>query len=119
MTLGTGTIKSRRNVDGGVELRIQFAGDTSYPTGGTADFADYVNAIIATAAAAATDTNVRGPENLQIVDIVGGDCGQYVPFYDIDNDKLFVRDGGHATRDEVANTTALNGTPFNVTCVCK
>lgn len=120
MALANGAINARRDgFQGGVDLLIEFDGDSSYPTGGTADFTAFVNAIIAAAAAAAGDANVRGPETMTVVAVIPQDCGQYVPNFDIANDKLFVRDGGHATWDEVANTTDLHTTKFNVLVVCQ
>jgi len=120
MALANGVLKVRRDLEAGcADLNIEFDGDTSYPTGGTADFQDFVRDIVEAAAAAASDSNVRGAQSLEIVDIVPGDCGQYVPSYDKTNDKLFVRDGGSATWAEVANTTPLNGTKFNVTVLCR
>jgi len=120
MSLGTGTIISRRDLqDGACDLNIQFAGDGAYPAGGTADFTAYVKDIVAVAAAAALDANVRGAQELEIVDVKAGDCGQYVPSFDLANDKLFVRDGGHATWAEVAPAVDLSGTTFNVTVMCK
>ncbi len=83
--------------------RISFAGDTSYPTGGTPDFEDLVQAKVG--------------DSREIIDIIPGNCGQYIPSYDKTNDKLLVLDGGTATWTEVANTTPLNGTTFNVTVI--
>lgn len=119
MAQGTITIVSRLDYGKGEKIfKCSFPGDTSYPTGGTAG-ADVLAALktaIKTAAAAAGDANVRGIEGVTIKEIIPGDCGQYVPSWT--GGKLKVRDGGHATWDEVANTTALNGTTFNVTFLC-
>lgn len=120
MSLDNGVLKSRRDVEGGgVDLSISFDGDDSYPTDGTPDFTVFVESILAAIAAAASDKNVRGVENYEIVDISAGDCGQYVPSYDKANDNLFVRDGGDASWSEVADTTDLSTTTFNVTVFCK
>jgi len=100
-------------------IDVSFAGDSSYPTGGTADFQESVRDAIETYMAAQSDANVRGRWNVEIQCVAGFNCGQYVPWYDAANDKLYVRDGGHATWDEVANTTNLSGTTFNLTLLCK
>jgi hypothetical protein len=104
---------------GGSLIKCSFPGDTAYPTGGTLKAA--INTALATAlkaiVAAATDKNVRGLSEPTIKGIIPGDCGQYVPSWVTAG--LFVRDGGHATWDEVGNGTALNGTTFNVTLICE
>ena len=100
-------------------IDLSFAGDGAYPTGGTLDFEATVNAAIAAAAALTTDHNVRAGQVVAIRAIVAFECGQYVPWYDKTNDTLFVRDGGHATWDEVANGTNLAGTTFNLTLLCE
>lgn len=101
-------------------IKCSFPGDTAYPTGGTlkADVEAALATAIATVVAAATDKNVRGLSNPTVVDLIPGDCGQYVPMWD-SAVGLKVRDGGHATVDEVGNGTDLHGTTFNVTLVCE
>lgn len=118
MALGTitvGTIRERGN--GGKLIPISFPGDSSYPTGGTATFTALVEAAIKTAMAALGDANVRGPLDLTIVALIPGNCGQYLPSFDAVNDKLFVRDAGHATLDEVTAAVNLSGTTFNVVLI--
>ena len=116
MALGTMTIVEVTKEAGSLKVIVaSFAGDDAYPTGGTATAETALNTAIKTAAAAATDANVRGNENVEIVGIMDSDCGQYVPIWDAANNKLKMRDGGHATWDEVADTTDLSGT----TCVVK
>ena len=122
MAIGTITVGNRAGetvTDPTFHIAMSFAGDTSYPTGGTEDFTASVVAAVKTANAAKGDANVRGSENLTVLYVIDNGCGQYVPFFDAANDKLKVLDGGSATRAEVANTTPLNGTTFNVIVVCK
>ena len=122
MAIGTITVGNRVGetvTDPTFHVAMSFAGDTSYPTGGTADFTASVVAAVKAANAAKSDANVRGRENLTVLYVIDNDCGQYVPFFDATNDKLKVLDGGSATRAEVANEEALNGTTFNVIVVCK
>lgn len=120
MALANGVINSRRDVKGGgADINIEFDGDTSYPTGGTLEFQKFVRDLVEATGEAAVDKNVRGAQNLEIVDIVAGNCGQYVPSYDKSVDSLVVLDGGSATWAEVADTTPLNGTKFNLTVMCK
>jgi len=77
-----------------------------------------VRAAIKAKHAAASDANVRGEEDVSVVHVIPQDCGQYVPQYDYANDKLKVRDGGSATWAEVANTTDIHTTVFNLVAVC-
>ena len=119
MAQGTMTFVSRIDYGNGEKaITVSFPGDTAYPTGGTvgADVLAALRSAISVKNAAETDANVRGPENVAIKDIVGGDCGQYEPYWV--SGKLKVLDGGHATRDEVTAVTALNGTTFYVTFLC-
>jgi hypothetical protein len=99
-------------------INMEFAGDSSYPTGGSADFMEAVRDAIQTQMAAMPDANVRGRIDVSGVSIIGFECGQYVPWYDAANDKLFVRDGGHATWQEVPNGTNLSTTTFKLTVAC-
>ncbi len=96
---------------------VAFAGDGAYPAGGTPDFQELVRDAIETAMAAKTDANVRGRTNVSIVCVAGYDAGQYVPYYDAANDKLFVRDGGSATWAEASGN--LSTTTFKLTLLCK
>ena len=120
MSIGTITIVDRINLDGGHKLvKCSFDGDDAYPTGGTtaANVEAALKLAIKTAAAAADDANVRAVENLSIVDVIAGDCGQYVPSWT--SSKLKVRDGGSATWAEASNEGDLSGTTFNVTFICE
>lgn len=92
----------------GVDL-ISFAGDTSYPTGGTADFEGSVQAILG--------------KTVKVLTVIPGDCGGYTPVYDYTNDKLMVYYGNTDAADgpniEVPNATALNGVTFRVAVLSK
>ena len=120
MAIGAITIASTLELQDGARLyHCSFAGDGSYPTHGTTSAAVTAALVldIKTAELAATDTNVRGVTNPTIMDVIPGDCGQYVPMWTAIG--LKVRDGGHATWNEVGNGTNLAGTTFNVTFVAK
>ncbi len=96
---------------------VSFAGDDSYPAGGTPDLNEAVRDAIEAAVAALPDANIRGRTNVSIICVAGSDSGQYVPYYDADNDKLFVRDGGSATWAEASGD--LSTTTFKLTLLCK
>jgi len=103
MALGAITLNDRAGDVASAPLRadiISFAGDTSYPLGGS----------LGLEAALAAELGVTPT----ILAVLPQDCGQYVPAWDFANKKLKVLDGGHATWDEVADTTPLNSTTFNV-----
>lgn len=80
---------------------ISFAGDGAYPTGGTVAFQAKVQALF--------------EDHREVITIIPGDCGGYRPVYDKANDKLKVFDEN--TGAEVANTTSLSGTTFNIAVV--
>lgn len=82
---------------------ISFAGDSSYPTGGTAAFEASVQAIIGA--------------SRDIVACIGQNCGGYYPVYDRANDKLMVYatgNGNKAVFTECDNATNLSGTTFKL-----
>ncbi|HEU0080235.1 MAG TPA: hypothetical protein VFQ76_21490 [Longimicrobiaceae bacterium] len=86
---------------------ISFAADGAYPTGGTAAFETFVRAAIA-----------RGA--VDVIAVIPGDCGGYVPVYDRANDKLKVYYGDNNNASdgplvEVPNTTDLDAVTFNLT----
>lgn len=115
MAQGTITIIDMVELGGGVaEIKASFPGDTAYPTNGTlaANVSAALELAVKTLELAKGDANVRAPRDITIYDVVHGDCGQYVPVWTAVG--LKVLDGGHATRDEVANGVALNGTTMNV-----
>ena len=118
MAIGTITISNTVALpDGGMLYKCAFAGDGAYPTNGTLSAAIHtaLKLAIKTAELAATDTNVRGPLNPTIVEIIGGDCGQYEPYWTAIGLKML--DGGSGTRAEVGNGVNLAGTTCNVTFV--
>lgn len=79
-------------------LQLTFAGDNSYPTGGTANF----EAAVRVAAGKAVDV-------LFVLKCAA--CGIYTPIYDKAADKLFVEDDEGV---EVTATTDLSGTSFKL-----
>lgn len=120
MAIGTVTIVAVAPLPTGEQvLKVAFAGDDDYPTGGTvgADITSAVETAIATAAGLATDANIKAGQELTVVEVIAGDCGQYVPTWT--GGKLKVLDGGDAARAEAANHADLSGTTFNVSLVCK
>lgn len=82
--------------------RIQFTGDTAYPTGGTAGFKASLQKVT---------KDLRTP-----FAVLGQDCGGYVPVYDEANDKLkvFWCAGNGAPMSEVTNATNLGAVTFNI-----
>lgn len=116
MPLGTATIKARGDRVDHKVIRLSFLGDDGYPAGGTPNFNAYVRAAIKAAADAASDKNVRGLEQVSVIEVVSGNCGAYQASYDIDDDKLYVQnmsDGAEATPGDLSSTT------FNVTAITK
>jgi hypothetical protein len=85
-------------------VAMDFDGDTDYPAGGTAAFQAFVQ-------------KTAGRGALEVLGIVDGGCGLYVPIYDKANDKLaaFVR----TTGVEVAAHVDLHGTKFHIVALCK
>lgn len=111
MAIGTGTVAVRTGHDnrGAFIDLVSFAGDSSYPTGGTAGFEASMRAAI-------------GRGNIDVVGVIGQDCGGYVPVYDRANDKLkvyFVNNDGASDGPmiEVAGSTDLSGVTFRVLVV--
>lgn len=120
MPIGTITIEAREDAGNGLKLfKCSFAGDSAYPTNGSTTAETLLRAAITAAAVGATDKNIRGPEVVDIIDVIPGDCGQYVPSWTYATALLKVRDGGHATWNEVGNGTNLAATTFHVTFICK
>lgn len=116
MAIGTITILDTVEHGGGIaDIKCSFAGDSAYPTGGTlvANVKAALVLAIKTAELAKGDANVRASRDLTIYDIVGGDCGQYEPYWVTAG--LKVLDGGDAARAEVGNGTDLKAVTFNVT----
>ena len=120
MAIGTITIGSTVNLGNGARLyKTSFAGDADYVTGGTvaADVTAALILAIKTAELLATDTNVRGSMTPTVVDVIGGDCGQYEAYWSATG--LKVLDGGHATRAEIAAHADVHLVTFNVTFITK
>lgn len=109
--IGAITIKAIRQLDGGMDYAASFAGDGDYTTGGTLGVQAALRDAIKTAALAAADRNVRGPEAVTVLDMVAGDCGVYHAAFDLATGALKVRDAAGA---EVVAHTDLSGTTFNV-----
>lgn len=84
---------------------IHMPGDGAYPTGGTPGFEAYVREVLG------LETNV------DVLGVISGDSGIYVAQYDRANDKLKVRT--MATGAEVADTTDLSGTTFNLIVISR
>ncbi|MDQ3268254.1 MAG: hypothetical protein M3P47_05980 [Pseudomonadota bacterium] len=105
MALGAATVANR--VNHGAEKVyfdvISFAGDGSYPTGGTAAFEAFVIAAV-------------GRGALDVVAVLSADCGVYRAVYVPSTDKLKVLTEANA---EVANATNLAATTFNLIVISK
>lgn len=86
-------------------VSISFDGDDSYPTGGTLAFQQFVRNI------------VTGTPSLEIVDVISGDCGNHKAEYLKGTDALKVR--LISTGAEVANSTDLSSTTFNLTVLAR
>lgn len=98
-------------------IDVEFAGDGAYPAGGTPDFTEAIRDAIEAKRAVLSDANVRGRTNVEIICVAGYDAGQYVPWFDVPNDKLFVRDGGSATWAEASGN--ISTTTFKLTLLCR
>lgn len=81
---------------------LQFAGDDSYPTGGTTDFEAYARSALG--------------RDVDVIAVLAQDCGAFTPVYDPANDTLKVLTAAGA---EVTNGTNLSGTTMNVLVVSK
>lgn len=112
MALGTITKptgkKSGANAGKVVHLTVSFAGDSAYPTGGTAGFTALVNA-------------VSPKEAFTVIGVLNADAGGYMPVYDDVNDKLKVYRVGaiNSPMAEVPNATDLSAVTFRLVLVVK
>jgi hypothetical protein len=115
MALGTATIVNRQNWVDGFIVTMTFAGDGTYPAGGTADFTAYVRDAIAAHNAAKADASVRGYETLTVVGLIANVSGVYIPRYNHAADKLVM------LTEALADATPgdLSGTTVSVTVLCK
>jgi hypothetical protein len=111
MALGVITVVKRSGDAASAPLRIdsiQFAGDSAYPAGGSAGLEALLAAKLGVT-----------PE---IVAVIPGHCGQYIPSWDITNKKLFVRDSQDIKTPwgEVGPAPFdLSGTTFNIAVISK
>ncbi len=105
MSLGTITIDNDEGRSGGPYplTLMQFAGDDSYPAGGTPNFQQLVRDVFKI--------------NLEVVAVLHGECGDCIPTYDKANDKLIVR--LLSTGQEAGAGVNLSGTIFNVVVLGK
>jgi hypothetical protein len=115
--LGTPTIHAvRETMDGGQEILLSCAGDNAYAAGGTPNFNAFLRTAIKAKAAAASDKNVRGIEDVECLYVVPQRAGVYAPSYDLANDKLFVYDNSTDAESVVAD---MSGTTFVFVAVCR
>lgn len=112
MSLGTIVVDTKTETPTGPVRfdQIHFPGDGAYAAGGTPGFQALVRAKL----------NVG---NVEILTIIPGDCGGYLPVYDKANDKLKVYYGDNNNAADgplVENATAdLSGVTFNLTVVSR
>lgn len=90
---------------------IEFAGETSYPTGGTTLFEAYVRDLLGLGA-------------LDVVAVIPQDCGGYLPCYDpaADTLKVYYADNNNAADGpliEVPAATNLSAVTFNVMVISR
>jgi len=104
MAIGAITVSKRVAAPGPLRADvITFTGDTSYPTGGTANFQALVRDALDVGA-------------IDILAVVPIECGGYVPQYDEVTDKLkvYVSAAAASALGQVANATSLAATTFKV-----
>lgn len=112
MALGAITVSERVDIGGFARMDLlSFAGDGSYPTGGTAAFQAAVRTAL-------------GVGNLEVVGVIPQDCGGYNAIYDKAADKLKVYYGDNdnsadGPQVQVPNTTSLSGVTFRVLVLSK
>jgi hypothetical protein len=81
---------------------ISFAGDTSYPTGGSA-FDALFEALV--------------KQNRTVLAIVPNDCGGYHPVYSAGLLKVYRTGAINAVAEQVPNATNLSAVTFNITVI--
>lgn len=109
MSLATAaTLQAEVGREGGpiIAARISFLGDDSYPTGGSADFSDFVAAALGV-----------GANDLEVLAVTAQNLSDHELLYDKTNDKLIVRVA--STAAEVANTTDLSSVTFEALVLAK
>lgn len=112
MALGTFTIGDKAGYQASAPLfvdAVSFAGDSSYPTGGSAFDAKWVAA---------------KHQTRDVLAVLSVDCSGYVPAYDTSTGKLkfYYGDNNNASDGpliEVPNTTDLSGVTFKVLVVSR
>jgi hypothetical protein len=87
---------------------LSFAGDGAYAAGGTPAFQASVRTAL-------------GLGNIEVLAVLGQDCGGYVPVYDKTNDKLKVYEQTDTATTPLIETATsdLSGTTFNVLIIGK
>jgi hypothetical protein len=87
---------------------MSFAGDGAYPSGGTAAFEASVQA-------------VAGLDGVDVLGVIGQDCGGYVPVYDRPADKLKVYEQTSTATSPLIETATsnLSGTNFELIVLCR
>lgn len=106
MALGAMTAATPVGQEGGPIsiFKLSFAGDTSYPTGGSTG----AQALIRTA---------LGKGNIEVLGVLQQNLSDHVMRYDKAGDALIVQ--LMSTGAEVANTTNLSGTTFDLLVVAR
>lgn len=107
MALGTATVGAEAGKAPGAPtfiVALSFAGDNAYPTGGTLAFQAYVRAAL-------------GGRAVTVLGVIAGDCGIYRPMFIPSTGALMVRTMVDGT--QVANTTNISTTTFNLLVVCQ
>lgn len=112
MSLGTITPVAAQSVNNSKAAfmdAVGIVGDDSYPTGGSTGLDALLQAEL-------------GPEARNVIGVIPGDCGGFVPVYDPANGgtlKVYRAGGTNAALEEVPNATNLSGTTFNLIVVSK
>jgi hypothetical protein len=108
MSLGTATVRDAADAYSQIFCAaITCAGDSAYPTGGTADFGAYMRTALAS----------RKKGDIDVIAAYGyASGGLYVAFYDAVNDKLLVFDG---TLAQPTAATDLSASTFALTVLYK
>lgn len=119
MSLTNGTLIARRdNKDGLADIKVQFDLDDAYVNGtGSLLFSEFIESIVDAVASASTDKNVRGPEDLTIVDVISSlSSGLFEVKYDMAADALFLYNTNTGAEYASADYSADS---IQVTCLCK
>lgn len=109
MALGTPTTSREIKTAPIFKTQLTFAGDGTYPAGGTPNFTTFLKTALAAAGAPAP-----GAEVLEVVQV---DASGYVLRYDKANDKLMVFEANSDAADgplQQSSTANLSGQTFSV-----